>query len=97
MAIDADTKLVPAFMVGNRDARSARIFIDDLAGRLKNRIQLTTDGLKVYINAVDDAFGADIDYAMLHKIYASTQEETRYSPADCVGCERIRVMGGPDP
>jgi IS1 family transposase len=96
-AIDADTKLVPSFMVGNRDARSARIFIEDLAGRLKSRIQLTTDGLKVYLNAVEDAFGADIDYAMLHKVYSSSQEETRYSPAECVGCERIRVMGGPEP
>ena len=96
-AIDADTKLVPAFMVGNRDARSARMFIDDLAGRIRNRIQLTTDGLKVYLEAVEGSFGADIDYAMLHKVYESTQEETRYSPAKCVGCERKTVMGQPDP
>jgi IS1 family transposase len=96
-AIDADTKLVPSFMVGNRDARSARMFIDDLASRLANRVQLTTDGLKVYLNAVEDTFGADIDYAVLHKTYESTQEETRYSPAKCVGCERVKVMGGPDP
>jgi hypothetical protein len=73
------------------------MFIDDLAGRLRGRIQLTTDGLKVYIEAVEDAFGAEIDYAMLHKIYASTQEETRYSPAQCIGCERKRMMGNPDP
>jgi IS1 family transposase len=96
-AIDADTKLAPCFLVGNRDALSARIFIDDLAGRLKNRIQFTTDGLSVYVNAVEDAFGANIDYAMLQKIYASTQEETRYSPAECIGCERKRMMGNPDP
>jgi len=96
-AIDADTKLVPSFMVGNRDGQSARMFIDDLASRLRTRIQLTTDGLKVYINAVDDAFGADIDYAVLHKVYESTQEETRYSPARCVGCERQTVQGQPDP
>jgi len=96
-AIDADTKLVPSFMVGNRDGQSARMFIDDLASRLRTRIQLTTDGLKVYVNAVEDAFGADIDYAVLHKVYESTQEETRYSPARCIGCERKAVQGQPDP
>lgn len=97
VAIDADTKLVPSFMVGNRDGQSARMFIDELAGRLAHRVQLTTDGLKVYVDAVEGAFGADIDYAQLQKIYASTQEETRYSPAVCVGCETKRVMGDPDP
>jgi len=96
-AIDADTKLVPSFMVGNRDAQSARTFIDDLAGRLRNRIQLTTDGLRVYLEAVEGAFGAAIDYAQLHKIYASAQEETRYSPAECIGCDVKPVMGNPDP
>ncbi|HEV2498121.1 MAG TPA: IS1 family transposase [Terriglobia bacterium] len=97
VAIDADTKLVPSFMVGNRDALSARMFIEDLASRLDSRVQLTTDGLKVYINAVEDAFGANVDYAMLHKMYESTQEETRYSPARCVGCELKAVQGNPDP
>lgn len=96
-AVDADTKLVPCFLVGNRDALSARMFIDDLAGRLANRIQLTSDGFKVYVSAVEDAFGANIDYAQLQKIYASSQEETRYSPAECIGCERKRIMGNPDP
>jgi IS1 family transposase len=96
-AIDAETKLVPSFMVGNRDARTARLFIDDLASRLANRVQLTTDGLRVYLTAVERAFGADVDYAMLNKLYASTQEETRYSPAECIGCERKRIMGVPDP
>jgi len=96
-AIDADTKLVPSFMIGNRDGRTASMFIDDLASRLSSRVQLTTDGLKVYLEAVEGAFGADIDYAQLVKHYESTQEETRYSPAQCVGCERVRVMGGPDP
>jgi len=72
-AVDADTKLVPCFLVGNRDALSARMFIDDLATRLANRIELTSDGLKVYVSAVEDAFGANIDYAMLHKVYESTQ------------------------
>jgi IS1 family transposase len=96
-AIDADTKLIPSFTVGNRDAASARMLIEDLASRLKSRIQLTTDGLRVYVNAVEDAFGAEIDFAQLHKIYASTQDETRYSPAVCIGCERKTVMGNPNP
>lgn len=96
-AIDADTKLIPSFMVGNRDGRSARLFIDDLEARLAKRIQLTTDGLKVYLEAVEGAFGADVDYAMLNKIYASSQEETRYSPAQCLGCERKSIAGSPDP
>lgn len=97
VAIDADTKLVPSFMVGNRDLQTARIFIDDLKGRLANRVQLTTDGLRVYLDAVEGAFGSEIDYAMLVKTYESSQEETRYSPADCVACERKAIMGRPDP
>ena len=97
VAIDADTNLVPSFMVGNRDAHSANLFIDDLAGRLASRVQLTTDGLKVYLEAVEGAFGCNVDYSMLVKLYASSQEETRYSPAECIGCERKRVMGNPDP
>jgi len=97
VAIDADTKLVPSFMTGNRDAKSATMFIDDLASRLATRVQLTSDGLKVYLEAVEGAFGSEIDYAMLIKTYAASQEETRYSPAVCTSCERVRVMGGPDP
>ncbi len=96
-AIDADTRLIPSFTVGNRDAASARILIDDLGSRLKNRIQLTTDGLKVYVEAVEGAFGCEIDYAMLVKTYESSQEEARYSPAMCTSCERKPVMGRPDP
>src|SRR5712692_1483671 len=80
-AIDADTKLVPCWLVGLRDADTATAFIQDLAGRLANRIQLTTDGLKLYVNAVEDAFGADIDYAMLIKVFGKSDEpDTRYSP-----------------
>jgi IS1 family transposase len=97
VAIDADTKLVPSFMLGNRDSRTARIFIDDLASRLATRVQLTSDGLRVYLEAVEGAFGSEIDYAMLVKTYESTQEETRYSPAVCTSCERKPVMGHPDP
>jgi len=95
-AIDAETKLVPSFIVGNRDAQTARVFIDDLKNRLAGRVQLTTDGLKVYLTAVEDSFGADVDYAMLNKVFASSQEETRYSPAQCIGCEHKPIMGKPD-
>ncbi len=97
VAIDADTKLVPSFMLGNRDGRTASTFIGDLAGRLAKRVQLTTDGHRAYLEAVEGAFGCDIDYAMLNKIYASTQEETRYSPAQCVGWRLRVVNGNPDP
>lgn len=97
VAIDADSKLVPSFMVGNRDLMTARIFVDDLKSRLANRIQLTTDGLRVYLEAVEGALGSEIDYAMLVKLYESTQEKTRYSPAKCVSCESEAVMGNPDP
>lgn len=97
VAIDADSKLIPSFMVGNRDRQTARAFIDDLKSRLANRVQLTTDGLKVYLDAVEGAFGADVDYAMLVKMYESSQNETRYSPAECVSCERKAVTGNPDP
>jgi IS1 family transposase len=96
-AIDADTKLIPSFTVGNRDAMSARILIEDLAGRLKNRIQLTTDGLSVYLEAVEGAFGCEVDYAMLIKTYESSQEETRYSPAVCTSCQLKAIAGRPDP
>jgi IS1 family transposase len=96
-AICADTKLIPSFTVGNRDTASARILIEDLAGRLTNRIQLTTDGHRAYLEAVEGAFGCDIDYAMLVKTYESSQEETRYSPAVCTSCERKPITGNPDP
>ncbi|MGD0499599.1 MAG: DDE-type integrase/transposase/recombinase [Bryobacteraceae bacterium] len=97
-AIDADTKLVPCWLIGKRDPNSARDFIEDLAGRLANRIQLTSDGLKMYVKAVDRAFGEDIDYAMLVKVYGAPEEpEKRYSPAICLGCESHTVTGTPDP
>jgi len=96
-AIDADTKLIPSFTVGNRDARAACQLIDDLKGRLKSRIQLTTDGLKVYLEAVEGAFGSEIDYAMLIKTYEPSQEEPRYSPAVCTSAEAKPIMGNPAP
>lgn len=98
VAIDADTKLVPSYMVGRRDLPTARVFIDDLAGRLANRVQLTTDGLRVYLDAVEGAFGCDVDYAMLVKLYGNDAEaETRYSPAECIGCESAAISGLPNP
>ncbi len=97
-AIDADTKLVPCWLVGQRTPSAARDFIEDLAGRLANRIQLTTDGLKMYVRAVDRSFGNDIDYAMLTKIYGPPEgPEKRYSPAVCIGCETHTMTGTPDP
>jgi len=99
VALDADTKLVPSFMVGARDLATAKVFTADLASRLQSRVQLTTDGLRVYMQAVEDAFGADIDYAMLVKLYGneSKEDETRYSPAECIGCQTARITGRPDP
>jgi IS1 family transposase len=97
-AIDADTKLVPCWYVGTRGAQAATTFMRDLASRLSNRVQLTTDGHHAYLNAVDSAFARDIDYAMLVKHYAATPEgEVRYSPAVCTGCEKTEVRGRPDP
>ncbi len=98
-AICADTKLVPSWLVGERNGADAEAFMRDVASRLTNRVQLTTDGLKSYLSAVESAFGADIDYAMLHKIYAGPEgqgNERRYSPAVCTGIEIKPVMGNPD-
>src|SRR6266849_1342892 len=96
--IDADSKLIISWLVGNRDAVYASAFVKDLASRLKNRIQLTSDGLKLYLEAVEDAFGSDVDYAMLVKLYgASGEPDTRYSPATCIGCISQEITGAPDP
>jgi len=97
VAIDPDSKLVPCWHVGNRDARAAEQFMNDLASRLRHRVMLTTDGHKAYLEAVEGAFGADIDYAMLIKIYGHEQNEVRYSPAECVGCETRIITGDPFP
>lgn len=97
VAIDADTKLVPSFTLGRRDARTARAFIEDLKDRLSTRTQLTTDGHKAYLEAVEGAFGSEIDYAMLIKLYGAAQEEVRYSPAECIGCETRVISGKPQP
>lgn len=97
-AIDADTKLVPCWMVGQRGIESATEFIGDLASRLKFRVQLTTDGHRPYLNAVEDAFGDDIDFAQLIKVYGSSGEaQTRYSPSQCIGTLTNAVTGSPEP
>jgi IS1 family transposase len=98
-AIDAETKLVPSWLVGSRDAGSATELMQDLARRLVSRVQLTTDGHRMYLSAVEDAFGGEVDFAQLNKIYAAQPSgpETRYSPAECVGIEKRCIQGNPDP
>lgn len=98
-AIDADTKLIISYTLGDRGAGTAQVFMRDVASRITNRIQLTTDGHRVYAEAVEDAFGADIDYAMLVKIYGASNDspESRYSPATCIGCRTGVLAGSPDP
>jgi len=95
-AICADTKLMVTWRVGGRDAECAARFMRDLASRLSNRVQLTTDGHGVYERAVEGAFGWDIDYAQLIKVYGEPRpEDSRYSPCDCVGAERKGIIGRP--
>jgi IS1 family transposase len=98
VALDPDTKLVPCWFIGHRDAGCANHFMHDLKERLARRVQLTTDGHRAYLNAVEDAFGAEIDYAMLQKIYGAPQDtpETRYSPAICMGARKAIISGNPD-
>jgi IS1 family transposase len=98
VAIDADSKLVASWHIGPRDGEVATRFARDVAARLANRVQITTDGLRAYLEAVEAAFGADVDYAVLQKIYGPSPEaEKRYSPPECVGCETRIVEGNPDP
>ena len=100
-ALDADSKLILSWKVGGRDADYALALMDDLRGRLANRVQLTTDGHKAYLEAVEEAFGADVDYAMLIKLYgappAAAEAARRYSPSDCVGARKEAITGNPDP
>jgi IS1 family transposase len=102
-AIDADSKLLLSYLVGGRDAEFALMLMDDLRQRLVNRVQLTTDGHRAYLRAIEVAFGADIDYAMLVKLYgagAATTDDAagrRYSPAECVGTRTDNITGNPDP
>jgi IS1 family transposase len=95
-AIDADTKLVPAWLVADRSSASAIALMDDLRGRLANRVQLTTDGHRAYLEAIEGAFGSNIDYAPIIKLYGNDPEpEKRYSPAKCLGVEVHRISGNP--
>lgn len=97
-AICADSKLVPSWHLGKRDLPNATVFMKDLAGRLKNRVQLTTDGHRMYLDSVEEAFGSEIDFSQLIKIYGVSEEERekRYSPAKCLGTEKIKIKGNPD-
>jgi IS1 family transposase len=97
-ALDADTKLIVSHFVGGRDGECAMWFMDDVAKRLANRVQMTTDGHKAYLEAVEGAFGADVDYAQLVKIYGASPDSAkgRYSPADCTGIKKNRIEGSPD-
>lgn len=97
-AIDADSKLIVSYFVGGRDGECAMWFMDDLRSRLANRVQLTSDGHKAYLEAVEGAFGDDIDYAMLVKIYGASSDSAkgRYSPAECTGARKERITGNPD-
>ncbi len=97
-SICADSKLVPSWLIGKRDLETATTFIDDLAGRLKHRVQLTTDGYKPYLNAVEDAFGADIDFSQIIKLYGVErfEDQRKYSPDKCLGTIKGRVQGNPD-
>jgi IS1 family transposase len=97
-ALDADTKLLCSWMIGDRSARTANAFMLDLASRLANRVQLTTDGHRAYLDAVENAFGVNVDYAMLVKMYGNDREtEARYSPAECIGCRTVEITGSPEP
>jgi IS1 family transposase len=99
VAMDADTKLVASYFVGGRDSECAKWFIDDVAKRLATRVQLTSDGHKAYLDAVEGAFGADVDYAQLVKLFGASSESAkgRYSPSECTGIKKTPVEGNPDP
>jgi IS1 family transposase len=98
IAIDADSKLIPSWHVGKRDSQDAYWFIHDLQSRLSHRVQLTSDGHRPYLEAVSDAFGSEIDYSMLIKMYGreTGKGETRYSPPVCIGARRRKIIGNPD-
>jgi len=97
-ALDSENKLIISYLVGGRDSGYALEFMDDIAARLANRVQLTTDGHKAYLEAVEDAFGGDIDYAQLIKLYGKSPESSKglYSPAECTGAYKKKVTGNPD-
>jgi len=96
-AMDADSKLMVSYLVGQRGPRWARAFVEDIASRIDSRIQLTTDGLKMYADAVEGVFGCEIDYAMLIKLYGNDSFDSKYSPGECIGTQTAVLMGNPDP
>jgi IS1 family transposase len=97
-ALDADSKLMISYFVGDRSGQSAIALMDDLRSRIENRVQLTTDGHRAYLEAVEGAFGGDVDYAQLVKLYGASPDsfKGRYSPADCIGARKEAIEGGPD-
>jgi len=96
-ALDADTKLIVSYLVGQRGPKWANAFMLDVASRINSRVQITTDGHRAYVEAVEGAFGCDVDYAMLVKQYGNDATDTRYSPGECIGCINVIVQGTPDP
>jgi IS1 family transposase len=96
-AIDANSKLIVSYLVGQRGPRWAKHFMEDVASRIDSRIQLTTDGLRMYAEAVEGAFGMDVDFAMLIKLYGNDSFDLRYSSGDCIGTQTAVLQGNPDP
>jgi IS1 family transposase len=98
VCVDADSKSLASWRLGQRDLATAKDFVEDIAKRVKGRVQITTDALRTYLNVIEDAFGGQADYAQLHKIYQPPRDgAARYSPARCIGCDMKEVSGGPDP
>lgn len=96
-AIDADSKLIVSYLVGQGGPRWANTFMEDVASRIDSRIQITTDGHRAYADAVEGAFGLDIDYAMLIRLYGSDSFDTKYSPGECIGTQSAVLQQNPDP
>jgi len=98
-ALDADSKLIISFLIGGRDGLYAMEFVKDVAGRLAGRVQMTSDGLRAYLDAVEGTFGTDIDFAQLVKLYGASNDtpKGRYSPSECIGTKKNIVSGKPDP
>jgi len=96
-ALDADSKLMVSYLVGQRGPKWANAFMEDVASRIESRIQITTDGLRAYAEAVEGAFGMDVDYAMLIKLYGNDSFDRTYSPGECIGTQTAVLQGDPDP
>ncbi len=95
--LDADSKLIVSYLVGQRGLAWAKAFMEDIASRVASRIQITTDGLRMYGEAVEGVFGCDVDYAMLVKLYGNDSFDTKYSPGECIGTQTAVLMGNPNP